>query len=177
MVYTVYKVTNKLNGKFYVGVHKTNNPMDGYLGSGEQIRSAVKKYGRNEFVKEILNEFDSSDAAYAREAEIVNAEFVADPKTYNMYLGGFGSGIEVANANGLNNKGKTKAHFDKMRSARKPDVKKYEDQQLLDAFDKTRSVRLACQMLGAGVTGALSRRMRVLLTNKGIDHKSKPGPK
>lgn len=172
MVYTVYKVTNSKNGKFYVGVHKTNNPMDRYLGSGEQIKAAVKKYGRDAFVKEILHECQTSAEAYAIEASIVDEAFVANPNTYNMYRGGFGSGIEVANKNGLNNKGKTKEHFDKMRLARKPNSKKYTDEQLLDAFEKFRSVRLACKSLGAGVAGGLARRMRIFLDSLGIDHKA-----
>lgn len=41
-MYTVYKVTNIKNGKYYVGVHKTNNPYDSYMGSGTAIRNAIK---------------------------------------------------------------------------------------------------------------------------------------
>lgn len=177
MVYTVYKSINLKNGKFYVGVHKTENPDDGYLGSGEQIRNAVKKYGRDSFKKEVLDIFPDSDAAYAREAEIVNEEFVKDPMTYNIHVGGFGKGIEVANALGLNNKGKTKEHWERMRSARKPNTKHYTDQQLIDVFNEIKSVRLACLKLGGGVSGGLSRRMRSVLDGVGIEHKSKSGPK
>ena len=34
MHYTVYKITNTANGRIYVGVHRTENPHDSYLGSG-----------------------------------------------------------------------------------------------------------------------------------------------
>lgn len=177
MVYTVYKVTNVMNRKFYIGVHKTNNPYDNYFGSGEQIKAAIKKYGKSNFVKEILFTEETADAAYAREAEIVNEDFIKSPMTYNMYVGGFGKGIEVANALGLNNKGKTKEHWERMRSARKPNTKHYTDQQLIDVFNEIKSVRLACLKLGGGVSGGLSRRMRSVLDGVGIEHKSKSGPK
>lgn len=45
-MYTVYKTTNIINGKYYIGVHKTTNPNDSYLGSGKAIKEAIKKYGK-----------------------------------------------------------------------------------------------------------------------------------
>lgn len=40
--YTVYRTTNKINGMFYIGVYKTTDPNDSYLGSGKRIRYAIK---------------------------------------------------------------------------------------------------------------------------------------
>lgn len=42
MKYTVYKITNKINDKIYVGVHSTDNPNDSYMGSGKIIKDAIK---------------------------------------------------------------------------------------------------------------------------------------
>ena len=39
--YIVYKITNLLNDKSYLGVHSTNDLNDGYLGSGRQIKEAI----------------------------------------------------------------------------------------------------------------------------------------
>jgi group I intron endonuclease len=48
----VYKTTNLLNGKIYVGSDKNNNPE--YLGSGKLLKQAILKHGKSNFVKEIL---------------------------------------------------------------------------------------------------------------------------
>ena len=87
-MYTVYKTTNLKNGKHYIGVHKTDNPNDGYLGSGRAIEEAVRKYGRDSFNKEILFITESKEDAYKKEAELT-LDFNTN-KTYNMRLGGVG---------------------------------------------------------------------------------------
>lgn len=43
--YIIYKITNKVNQKFYIGIHKTENINDDYYGSGHCIKAAIKKYG------------------------------------------------------------------------------------------------------------------------------------
>jgi hypothetical protein len=87
--FIVYKVTNLVNGKFYIGVHKTNNPMDAYLGSGELIKRAVAKHGRSSFRKDILAVFDSPAAAFEME-EMLVAPHLSNPECYNMRKGGEG---------------------------------------------------------------------------------------
>ena len=44
--YYLYKITNLINNKFYIGVHETDNINDGYMGSGRAIRAAIEKYGK-----------------------------------------------------------------------------------------------------------------------------------
>ena len=55
MHYLIYKTTNLLDGKYYVGCHQTKNPNDGYLGSGKHLKRAIKKYGFDNFKVEILH--------------------------------------------------------------------------------------------------------------------------
>lgn len=91
MKYTVYKIINKINNKFYIGVHKTNNPMDSYMGSGKIIKKAIKKYGKDNFQKEILFIFETKLEAYSKERELVTEELIKDKNCYNVNIGGCGS--------------------------------------------------------------------------------------
>lgn len=91
-MHILYKTTNTISGKFYIGVHTTEDLNDGYLGSGKQIRDAIKKYGKDVFVREILSTFESLDEAFQAEASIVDQDFINRKDTYNMTLGGGGSG-------------------------------------------------------------------------------------
>jgi len=52
-IFIIYKTTNLVNGKIYVGQHNTSAD-DGYLGSGNLILLAIKKYGRENFIRETL---------------------------------------------------------------------------------------------------------------------------
>ena len=60
--YTVYKTVNKTNRKYYIGKHITDDPYDGYLGSGKHLKRAIKKYGEESFQKFVLYIFDNENA-------------------------------------------------------------------------------------------------------------------
>ena len=96
MFYIIYKTKNKINDRFYIGYHKTTNLDDDYLGSGIAIKEAIQKYGRSNFEREILYVFPTREEAIIKEMEIVNEEFINDPQTYNIKIGGDG-GWEYVN--------------------------------------------------------------------------------
>lgn len=54
MHYLIYKITNLVNGKIYIGKHKTENIDDGYMGSGKLIKRAIKKYRSRKFPERYL---------------------------------------------------------------------------------------------------------------------------
>ena len=86
--YTVYKITNLVNDKIYIGAHKTSDLDDGYMGSGVAIGRAQKKYGLVNFEKEIIHFCESEQLMLLKEKAIVNQEFVDRNDTYNLTLGG-----------------------------------------------------------------------------------------
>ena len=97
MFYTIYKITNKINGKYYIGKHQTKNLNDGYMGSGKLIISALSKYGIENFTKEILFIFDNPQNMNDKEKELV----VINENSYNLCPGGHG-GFGFINDIGLN---------------------------------------------------------------------------
>ena len=83
-----YKITNLINGKYYYGVHRTDDLDDGYMGSGSTLKKAFKKYGLQNFKKEILKFFDTGEEAFDYENKIVNEKLIQDNNCYNIVVGG-----------------------------------------------------------------------------------------
>jgi len=98
MKYTIYKITNTINGKVYIGKHQTKDLNDGYMGSGKLLKRAQAKHGIENFNKEILHVFDSEEKMNAKEAELVTEEFCLREDTYNICVGGQG-GFSYINSN------------------------------------------------------------------------------
>ena len=86
----VYQITNWFNGKIYIGVHSTNILDDGYMGSGKEIKSAIKKYGKEYYTKDILQFCESRYQALNLERALVDLAFVENENTYNLQVGGSG---------------------------------------------------------------------------------------
>jgi group I intron endonuclease len=94
----IYLTTNKINNKKYVGMCK-NTHRDNYLGSGKLLKQALKKYGRENFSRVILQE--CATFAEMGEAEIYWIKYynaVEDPTFYNITSGGFGGNSDYMKA-------------------------------------------------------------------------------
>lgn len=86
----IYKTTNLKNGKYYVGMHSTDDLEDGYMGSGKRLRRSLKKHGREIFKFEILEFFSDRKSLIEREKELVNEELLKDSSSMNLKKGGEG---------------------------------------------------------------------------------------
>lgn len=85
----VYKTTNLVNGKIYVGVDSNNDPK--YLGSGKLLKKAISKYGSTNFSKETLKEFLTSEEAFLYETYLIDKLGAINSKNYyNIKSGGKG---------------------------------------------------------------------------------------
>lgn len=89
-IHYIYKITNIINNKYYIGMHSTFNLEDGYFGSGKYLWNSLKKYGKENFKKEILEFFPDRKSLVDREKELVNKELINDPLCMNLMKGGEG---------------------------------------------------------------------------------------
>jgi hypothetical protein len=86
----LYKVVNVKNGKYYIGIHSTNNLDDGYLGSGTRLKKSIQYHGRNSHEREILEFFETREDVLIKEFDVVNEVLLKDPKCMNLSIGGKG---------------------------------------------------------------------------------------
>jgi hypothetical protein len=78
-------------------MHQTENKNDNYLGSGKNLKRAIKKYGKENFIREILFEFSSYDEMIQKEKELVTLELCKEENNYNLGPGGKGGLIWISN--------------------------------------------------------------------------------
>lgn len=124
-IYIVYKTTNMVNGRYYIGVTSRYN--SDYIGSGIALRAAVEKYGRENFVRETLFAFEGENAknlAYEKESELVTQEVCDSLETYNVKIGGFG-GWEHVNNSGRPNPMKGRKRTKEERKKMSDGLKRY----------------------------------------------------
>lgn len=125
MKYYIYKIINKLNGKAYVGQHKIPTKPESfrrYMGKGIAIREAIKKYGKENFDKIILEEIEDDEKhslVSEREKFWITNEETKYPNGYNISEGGEGGcskesaakGVLTKKLNGYKHSEETKLHM------------------------------------------------------------------
>jgi hypothetical protein len=101
-MYYIYQITNKVNGKTYIGQHKSKTLDDYYMGSGKAILQSFKKYGRNNFSKSILAVTETKENINVLEKYFIKLFRESGKAEYNIANGGDGG-------NGDSNKGKIRS--------------------------------------------------------------------
>ena len=81
-------IVNNVNGKTYIGQHKSNNINDSYMGSGAILSKAKRKYGRNAFEKFLLEYVETKEKANEREIFWIEHYRTLGKAEYNISKGG-----------------------------------------------------------------------------------------
>jgi GIY-YIG catalytic domain len=88
----IYKITNTINGRWYIG--KTNGQDPNYMGSGKLLKQAYAKYGKENFEKSILEICSTEQELNQREQHwISESGALTDPLSYNLAEGGSGGDL------------------------------------------------------------------------------------
>ena len=95
MSWYIYRITNLINGKTYIGQHKYNKLDDSYMGSGKLIKLAIKKHGVENFKKEILySRIQYRKTADDMERFAIKKERAIGKAEYNLTDGGEGGSFK-----------------------------------------------------------------------------------
>ena len=113
MSWCIYRITNLINGKTYIGQHKYKKLDDDYMGSGKLIKRAIKKHGIENFKKEILySRIQYRETADDMERFAIAKERAIGKAEYNLANGGqggnLGDAINKKISEALKNKNKGK---------------------------------------------------------------------
>lgn len=96
MIFYIYKITNLINDKYYLGKRSFKGDSindDKYFGSGTLLKKALKKYGKDNFKKEIVTICLSFEELNKVERDIINENIINDKNSYNLALGGWGGNL------------------------------------------------------------------------------------
>ena len=113
MSWCIYRITNLINGKTYIGQHKYKKLDDSYMGSGKILKQAIKKHGIENFKKEILySRIQYKETADNMERFAIAKERAIGKAEYNLADGGqggdLGNAINKKRSEALKNKNKGK---------------------------------------------------------------------
>lgn len=122
----IYKTTNLLTGQIYIGKDLHNNPT--YLGSGIKLVHAIKKHGRENFTKEILEECSDPKVWLEREKYWIK-KLSAIENGYNLAEGGAGGNTRK----GFTEK-QQEEYIEKMQQGRK------KSQKVIESYSKRKGV-------------------------------------
>lgn len=134
MIWYIYKTTCLITGKSYVGKHmvKTDSVQKNYLGSGKLLKYAIEKYGRENFVQEILEFTQSEEQNSIRERYWIAELKTQKPNGYNISPGGEGgiSGFDP----------ETVGHLSKHRDGKKISQKLVEQKSIVRKLVKSQKL-------------------------------------
>lgn len=116
-IFYIYKITCKVTGRYYIGMHSTSNLEDGYFGSGKRLKYSIQKHGLENHSKEILEFLDTKESLVNREIQLVTIDLLNDPMCMNLKPGGSGGLCSTEHMQKFVNAG-TKRQVEKLKTDR-----------------------------------------------------------
>ena len=104
-IHYLYKTTCKVTGRYYIGMHSTSNLEDGYMGSGKRLRYSIRKHGKDNHEKEILELFESRELLIEAEKKAITPEMLVDVMCMNLRGGGSGGFVNIQHKNAFQKAG------------------------------------------------------------------------
>jgi hypothetical protein len=93
----IYKTTNILTGRYYYGMHSTDNLDDGYLGSGKRLKYSINKYGKDVHKREIVEFCSNRELLNNKEKEVITLNEIGKKDCMNLIVGGQGGDGGLSN--------------------------------------------------------------------------------
>ena len=123
-IHYLYKTTCLVTGRYYIGMHSTNNLDDGYMGSGKRLRYSLRTHGVDNHVKEILEFFESRELLIEAEIKAITPDMITDDNCMNLTEGGSGGhGARFLTKEQLSKGGKVSGDIIKKRIENDEDFK------------------------------------------------------
>lgn len=175
----IYKTTNLVNGKIYIGQHKHKSFDVNYKGSGKIITQAIEKYGFENFSCKVIEYVNSSKEADEKERYwIAHYRKLLHDNLYNIMAGGNGNFYERVSEEVANN---TKEKLSKMNREgicgnkgrhfteehkRKIGLANKGKKRTLEQIERNRQSKLGKPAWNKGLTKETDERVRKYIENK-----------
>lgn len=149
----VFITTNLINGKQYVGDHSTNdlNRTKSYLGSGNYLKRAVKKYKKENFKREILEFFPTKQEAFDAQERYIKEYNTLSPNGYNISpkgghksIGSMSDETKKKHSDAMKGKKRTKEHQQKINDAHRGKPRSTEIRKKISESSKGKKLSIEC---------------------------------
>jgi hypothetical protein len=131
-IHYLYKITCLITGRYYIGMHSTYNLDDGYMGSGKKLRRSLRKYGKENHVKEIIQFFNNREELVIAEKNAITEDMLRDVNCMNLMSGGTGGCYNIEHINQISKLG-NKVYLNRLSN----------DIQFRESFKKRVSILLS----------------------------------